>query len=312
MDNKPYKTVAHGAAAEYVEKRSRFIATVSPVDDDDRAREFVAAVKKKYPDARHNVYAYLTLDGMTRYSDDGEPKGTAGLPVLGVLQKQELYGVAVVVTRYFGGVLLGAAGLLRAYTKAAADGVEAAGVVTVRPYSRINVNVSFSDAERVRYELSKHGLPEYDVDYSESVTFRLLVPEERTDHLIARRLFDKLRRGVLADLHQSPLQKIPVGRVVDMIYGALAVRYQPHRHLNALLHRRDVPVLGHDAIHLANDDRFDQSGDVFKVIVKGIPVDPTFIDDVLDCDFIELPFVEQPQYRFHDGVSLFGNHAVVS
>ena len=183
---KPYKTVKKTAISEYEEKKSRFIATVSPVKDDDEARSFVANVKKKYPDARHNVYAYLTLDGMTRYSDDGEPKGTAGLPVLGVIQKQQLSGVAVVVTRYFGGILLGAAGLLRAYTKAAADGIEAADVVTVKPYDRIDVTVSFSDAERVRYELSRRDLPEYQTEYADNVKFRLLVPQEESPSLIKR------------------------------------------------------------------------------------------------------------------------------
>lgn len=186
MDNiNPYKTVSRYAEAEYIEKKSRFIATVSPVTDDERAREFVLSVKKKYPDARHNTYAYLTLDGMTRYSDDGEPKGTAGLPILGVIQKQQLSGVAVVVTRYFGGILLGAAGLLRAYTKAAADGVEAAGIITVKPYERIDVTVSFSDAERVRYELSRAGLPDFKTEYTDKVTFMLLVPEERAESLKA-------------------------------------------------------------------------------------------------------------------------------
>ena len=186
QDFKPYKTVSRPAEAEYIEKKSRFIATVSPVTDDDDAREFVSRVKKKYPDARHNVYAYLTLDGMTRYSDDGEPKGTAGMPVLAVLQKQELQGVAVVVTRYFGGVLLGAAGLLRAYTKAATDGVEAAGIVTVKPYDKIDVKVSFSDAERVRYELNKKGVTDFKVEYTDKVTFTLSVPEEQTASLTAR------------------------------------------------------------------------------------------------------------------------------
>ncbi len=183
---KPYKTVSRPADAEYIEKKSRFIATVSPVGDDASARDFVLSVKKKYPDARHNCYAYLTLDGMTRYSDDGEPKGTAGLPILGVLQKQELSGVAVVVTRYFGGILLGAAGLLRAYTKAAADGVEAAGVVTVKPYTRVDITVSFSDAERVKYELSRMELPEFQTEYLDAVTYKLLVPEEQTDALVDR------------------------------------------------------------------------------------------------------------------------------
>ena len=183
---KAYKTVSRPADAEYIEKKSRFIATVSPVGDDASARDFVMGVKKKYPDARHNCYAYLTLDGMTRYSDDGEPKGTAGLPILGVLQKQELSGVAVVVTRYFGGILLGAAGLLRAYTKAAADGVEAAGVVTVKPYTRVDITVSFSDAERVKYELSRMELPEFQTEYLDAVTYKLLVPEEQTDALVDR------------------------------------------------------------------------------------------------------------------------------
>ncbi len=183
---KPYKTVARPAQAEYVEKKSRFIATVSPVADDDEARAFVAEVKKRYPDARHNVYAYLTLDGMTRYSDDGEPKGTAGMPVLEVIKKQQIVGCAVVVTRYFGGILLGAAGLLRAYTKAASDGVEAAGVVTVKPYTGIDVTVSFSDAERVKYELSRMDLPEFKTEYLDAVTFKLLVPAEKTDDVVSR------------------------------------------------------------------------------------------------------------------------------
>lgn len=183
---KPYKTVKKQAEAEYVEKKSRFIATVSPVGDDGEAREFVAAVRKKYPDARHNVYAYLTLDGMTRYSDDGEPKGTAGLPVLGVIQKQDIRGCAVVVTRYFGGVLLGAAGLLRAYTKAATDGIEAAGVALVKPYDKVSVTVSFSDAERVRYELQKRGFTKFDAEYLDKVTFLLSVEEEQTQALVTR------------------------------------------------------------------------------------------------------------------------------
>lgn len=183
---KPYKTVRKPAEAEYVEKKSRFIATVSPVTDDEIAREFVLSVKKKYPDARHNVYAYLTLDGMTRYSDDGEPKGTAGLPVLAVIQKQEIVGCAVVVTRYFGGILLGAAGLLRAYTKAAADGIEAAGIKEVRPYDKVSVTVAFSDYEKVRYELAKQGIDEYETEFLDNVTFNLLIPCEKTETVIKR------------------------------------------------------------------------------------------------------------------------------
>ncbi len=185
-DRKPYRTVQKPAEAEYVEKKSRFIATVSPVTDDDCAREFVLSVKKKYTDARHNVYAYLTLDKMTRYSDDGEPKGTAGLPVLAVIQKQQIVGCAVVVTRYFGGVLLGAAGLLRAYTKAAADGIDLAGIKEVRPYDKVSVTVTFPDYEKVRYELAKQGIDDSDTEFLDNVTFHLLIRCEKTEAVIKR------------------------------------------------------------------------------------------------------------------------------
>lgn len=182
----PYQTVKHYAEAEIVEKKSRFIATVSPVQSDEEARAFVDSVKKKYPDARHNVYAYLTVDGMTRYSDDGEPKGTAGLPVLNVIMKKELKGVAVVVTRYFGGILLGAPGLLRAYTSAATAGIEAAEIFSVRSYDRIDITVPFSLAEKVKYELSFYELPENRTEYGEKVTYKISVLSEQSEKLAAR------------------------------------------------------------------------------------------------------------------------------
>ncbi len=182
----PYQTVKHYAEAEITEKKSRFIATVSPVQNDEEARAFVDSVKKKYPDARHNVYAYLTVDGMTRYSDDGEPKGTAGLPVLNVIMKKELKGAAVVVTRYFGGILLGAPGLLRAYTAAATAGIEAAETVTVKSYDVIEITVPFSISEKVRYELSFFDLPEYKTEYTEKVKYILNVPSETAEKLTAK------------------------------------------------------------------------------------------------------------------------------
>ena len=182
----PYLTTAHFAQTETVEKKSRFIASVSPVTDDASARAFVDEIRKKYPDARHNVYAYLTLDGMTRYSDDGEPKGTAGMPVLNVITKKDLKGTAVVVTRYFGGILLGAAGLLRAYTTAATSGIEAAGIICVRPYNSLDITVPFSYADKVRYELSFFDLPECRAEYAEAVTFRLKVPAEKAEELITK------------------------------------------------------------------------------------------------------------------------------
>ena len=128
-----YRTLAADAQDEFTEKRSRFIGYARPVTTEREALDFIAAIRAKHWDARHNVYAYRLREGqLSRYSDDGEPSGTAGMPVLGVLQKGELTDCAVVVTRYFGGILLGGGGLVRAYSHAAALGVAAAGVVTMR------------------------------------------------------------------------------------------------------------------------------------------------------------------------------------
>jgi len=115
-----YKTVSKEGTAEIVEKKSRFIASVKPVSTEEEALEFVSQVKAKYRDARHNVYAYVvTENNISRFTDDGEPSGTAGAPVLDVILKEGLTDVAIVVTRYFGGTLLGTGGLVRAYGKSA-------------------------------------------------------------------------------------------------------------------------------------------------------------------------------------------------
>ena len=122
-----YKTVKKGAYDEFVEKKSRFIGYVKPVTTEDEAIEFVNAVRKKHSDATHNCYAYIVRENnIMRYSDDGEPAGTAGMPILDVLRKEDLTDVCVVVTRYFGGTLLGTGGLVRAYTKGAQVGLDAA------------------------------------------------------------------------------------------------------------------------------------------------------------------------------------------
>lgn len=119
-----YKTVYARGTAEIVEKKSRFIANVAPVSTEEEANSFVSEIKSKYRDARHNVYAYVVSENnISRFTDDGEPSGTAGAPVLDVILKEGLTDVAIVVTRYFGGTLLGTGGLVRAYGKSAKDGV---------------------------------------------------------------------------------------------------------------------------------------------------------------------------------------------
>ena len=128
-----YKTLRTAAQDEFTEKRSRFIGYARPVANEQEALDFISSIKSKHWDAKHNVYAYCLREGNTcRYSDDGEPSGTAGMPVLSVMQKSGLTDCAVVVTRYFGGILLGGGGLVRAYSHAASIGIAACGIVTMR------------------------------------------------------------------------------------------------------------------------------------------------------------------------------------
>ncbi len=125
-----YMTVSKSSTFEFIEKKSKFIAYVKPIQCENDALDFINDIKTKHWDARHNVYAYVLLDNnISRYSDDGEPHGTAGVPVLDILKKNNLYNVAIVVTRYFGGILLGTGGLVRAYSAAAAGAINTSGII---------------------------------------------------------------------------------------------------------------------------------------------------------------------------------------
>ena len=175
--------------AELTEKRSRFIGHVRPVESEEEARAFLTEMKKQYHDARHNCWCYLLRDGTERYSDDGEPQGSAGLPMLEVFRRREVTNAVCVVTRYFGGVLLGTGGLLRAYTKSASDALDAAGLAVVRRWAKAELIVSYAMAERLKTEVTAQGAVVADVVYAADVTLRLLVPEEQTEALGAR-VFD--------------------------------------------------------------------------------------------------------------------------
>lgn len=164
--------------SEYDEKRSRFLGYVKPVESEEAARDFIAEIKKKHYDARHNCWCYIIRGGAERYSDDGEPQGTAGIPMLEVMRKAEITNAVCVVTRYFGGVLLGAGGLLRAYTRAAADALSDAGTSVVRPWLETCLSCSYSGAERLKQEIVSAGGIISDTEYSDRVCFRVLVPEE--------------------------------------------------------------------------------------------------------------------------------------
>ena len=175
----PYRMVLEGGQAELVEKKSRFIANVRPVESEAEAVAFIDEMKKKYWDARHNCSAFVigTKAELTRCSDDGEPSGTAGRPMLEVLLGEGVRNVAVVVTRYFGGVLLGTGGLVRAYTTATARALEAAEVVTVRSVVELEVTVDYSLYERAALLIQAAGAKLADPQFTDRVTLRWQMPE---------------------------------------------------------------------------------------------------------------------------------------
>ena len=175
--------------AEFTEKRSRFLGHVRPVETEAQARDFIAAMKKEYYDARHNCWCYILRDGPERYSDDGEPQGTAGIPMLEVFRREGVCNLVCVVTRYFGGVLLGAGGLLRAYTKSTKDALDAAGVSVVRPWVAADIPCSYATAERLKAELGALGGIVEDMEYGAGVTIKALVPAETFERL-SERIFD--------------------------------------------------------------------------------------------------------------------------
>ncbi|HJH62965.1 MAG TPA: YigZ family protein [Firmicutes bacterium] len=181
-----YHIPTASAEAELVEKRSRFIGQIRPVTSEEEARAHIDQIKKKHYDARHNCWCYLLKDGPVRYSDDGEPQGTAGQPMLGVFQKAGVTNVCCVVTRYFGGILLGAGGLVRAYTQAAKLALDAAGIAVVRRWMELEVECPYSFFERVKTEVMVQGGVLGEIDYAAQVTVRLLLPEGKADPFGAR------------------------------------------------------------------------------------------------------------------------------
>lgn len=181
-----YKTIAKNGEAEIVEKRSRFIAHAIPVTSEEEALAHIEKIKKQYWDARHNCYAFVIgLDNkIQRYSDDGEPGGTAGMPMLEVLRGEDVRNTLVVVTRYFGGTLLGTGGLVRAYSKSTKEGLLAAGIVERVLYRRISVTVDYGLSGKIQYETAQGGHKTEDTVYAENVCFKLLVRSAEADKFI--------------------------------------------------------------------------------------------------------------------------------
>lgn len=165
-----YTTILNEGRFEYEDRKSVFIGTAVPVSNESDALSFISFIKKKYPDARHHVYAYvLRENSIMRFSDDREPQGTAGMPVLDVIRKRGCTDVAIVVIRYFGGTLLGTGGLVRAYSAAAVGALENATVITYDIYTPLKARASYSDYQRLVPLLAEHGFRTDNTEYSDCV-----------------------------------------------------------------------------------------------------------------------------------------------
>lgn len=177
---KQMKIVYEGGEGELIEKKSRFIATVSPVESEEEAVAFIAAMKKKYWNAAHNCSAFVIGENhqLQRCSDDGEPQGTAGRPMLDVLLGEDVHNTAVVVTRYFGGTLLGTGGLVRAYSRAVHEGLKSSRIIEKKTGSLLSIRTDYNGIGKIQYLLGQRGLSITNSEYTDIVVIETLVPED--------------------------------------------------------------------------------------------------------------------------------------
>ncbi len=200
-----FRVLLKGGEGEYEEKKSRFIATVRPCGTEEEAAAFIEEMKKKYWDARHNCSAYVLGErgGLTRCSDDGEPSGTAGRPMLEALLGSGIRNAAVVVTRYFGGVLLGTGGLVRAYTRAVQEGLAACTVGRMRYGAELQVLTDYNGVGKVLRQLGSMGLEPASCEYTDKVTLRVVVPAE-DEEAVRRNVADATGgRAVMEKLRET-------------------------------------------------------------------------------------------------------------
>lgn len=180
-----YITVKNEGMFEYEDRKSVFIGQAKPVSTEAEAVEFIASVKKKYPDARHHVYAYVLRENQTmRFSDDHEPQGTAGMPVLDAIRKRGCTDVVIVVTRYFGGTLLGTGGLVHAYSASAVGALNAAQIVVYDIYAELSITCSYSDYQKILPTLSERRFRDEATEYGESVCIRGSILKRNAEKLI--------------------------------------------------------------------------------------------------------------------------------
>lgn len=182
-----YRTVYSGGEAEIIEKKSRFIATVKPVKSEEEAISFIESLKKKYWDATHNCSAYVIGERfqVQRCSDDGEPSGTAGKPMLDVLLGEQIHDTVVVVTRYFGGTLLGTGGLVRAYQGATKAGLDASVVITKMHGKKVCIQTDYTGLGKIQYILGQRGITILNSEYTDKVDLEVLLPEDVVKQVMA-------------------------------------------------------------------------------------------------------------------------------
>lgn len=201
---KNFRTVHGLGSDETIINKSRFIGYAKMVETEEEAQAFVAEIKEKHKDATHNVYAYMAGENnnVQRYSDDGEPSGTAGIPILELLKKEDLKNVAVVVTRYYGGIKLGAGGLVRAYIKGAKCGLESAKIVDKIMYSRLRLRLDYTLHGKVENELMNLGYRTENIVYDDAVNLDILCRSEEYERLLA-----KLKDLTSANMEYSLLEE---------------------------------------------------------------------------------------------------------
>lgn len=216
MELEAYYTIHQGGIGEFVMKKSRFIASVSPVDTEEEALAFIEGLKKQYWDASHNCYAYIigSKNPIMRCSDDGEPSKTAGKPMLDVLLAKELTNLVVVVTRYFGGTLLGTGGLVKAYQSATLEGLDKSVIIKKEPGIHMQVITDYNLIGKIQYYIGHENIPLISSDYTDIVTLDLMIPIEQVDSF-QKKLAD-LSNGTLTASEKEKLYYAIINREVQL------------------------------------------------------------------------------------------------
>ena len=185
-----FKTIKNNSSAEIVEKKSRFIANIFYVDSQKEAEEYISKIKKEHYNAKHNCFAYVVMgengEKIKKSNDDGEPSGTAGAPILEILEMQNLCNVLVIVTRYFGGILLGTGGLLRAYSGATLEALKNVEITNKTLGYEVEITVNYKDVEQLKYNLEKENIKIININYGENVELLLDMPKKLKDKFLEK------------------------------------------------------------------------------------------------------------------------------